>query len=1424
MPQVPISDAIAELCMRTVTGIESVPDGELLRRYVDARDEAAFAALLRRHGRVVWGAAMRRTADRHAAEDVFQATFLALARRADRLHSATSLSGWLYTVGVRLARRAARRTKPAALEHDVADQQPNPLTGLSARELLAAVDDELARLPEPLRLPVVLCCLDGLSRDEAAIRLGCSFGSLKGRLERGRELLRQRLERRGMSLPALFGGLMVLPAAVPSDVVAGAIKVVLGGVPRPAAKALASAIPSSRIAGLMSLATAIVIGVGLTLLPAGAPPGAEPKAPAKSPDAEPAVETLTVQVFRDGKPAVGAKVWAAAPSQPKKMNGDEPKPAVTGPDGLVGIPIADGLPMRLFLFARDSDGQIGAFDLLAHQPPLVGPPTIHLLPVGELGGRIRTPDGKPLGGIELRVEKFNRRDEARDPRQPSYLNVPSSLQAEYTAKTDADGRFRIPGAPIGYQGYAMVTTVGFGQGVLQAEAGQPADVTLSPAGAVRIRLTGPGEPAGTKGMTVSLNTAGPPGQRAAFIPRASVILDGSAEFRVPNLSPGRYQVRVFPAPRFPARLTSAAEIVVASGTTVDLAATVEPLGRVTGRVIDADTGKGIPKAPIYLQTRAADGRPVSFGGTVETDAEGRFEGYGPAGEWALLSIQSPVDGYAPPTQAALKAVSQGKLDLAKPHVFPDLKLRPAATLRVAVVDDLGQPVAAPVVRPARISPYGFGRESLTGKPDGTFVLTGLGPDDVIAPRVRKGDAVNVPTPVEIAKQDTKITIAVSEKNACRIRGRVTDEAGKPLAGSKVVVMWQYSGLGATATMSTTRGVEALTTDADGRYASSVLWPTDIYHVSITRDGHGEAQSKQVRGEAGQVHELGTTQLVRIGQPIHGKVVGTDGTPLAGVTVFQRDDGPVPTTAKTGPDGSFALAGLFDRTGFVLARHDGYRLAAIAVQPGGDAVTIRLRKATEAPPPVPVADGKEAALTAFTRSLLEMLWADREHLGGYERNVFRNMARFDPATAKRWLDDEKKRTNGKTDLPRLLLEADLEQNLLTLARADLDETLSRMPKSDRWDVNRVVALARQLLPVDKAKALRAAEEAAVRARALDAAERPWGLAGAGDVAIQAGNAAGGKKLLAEAVELAAKLPDDKNYYRGWVAAAVVAHDEPAAFRLIDGITDADQFNGALGEMIKRLATIDPKRAESLLVKFRPGRDSSPSVARLALGFRLAAADPEKAESIINTTPEAMYRLLGLARLATLVAAHDRKRAWRLIDRAMDAIDSDPDSLRGWSNYGGLATIAAVVAARGRQVGHPDVGGLVARVLAHRASGHSGDSRKYREDRTISLAIALGFADSSTARVLLASIAPADEFARRAPRETRDWLIAAAVVDPKLAGAVVASVWNAAKQRRGGGEAVSQTGLIELLSALTDRGDRLTNVGSYGRIPTIPNSTE
>jgi RNA polymerase sigma factor (sigma-70 family) len=208
---------------------------------------------------------------------VVQATFLALARNAARLGQSASLINWLYTVAVRQSRTA--RTRFARQRNlrtllPIPTAAPDPLTEVSGRELMTIIDDELARLPERYRLPLVLCALEGLSRDEAAVRLGWTLGTIRGRLERGRELLRTRLAKRGLTVPAvLTGGLLVPPA----DAMQAAL---VRAVTRAAMAMPPAAMPAKLLVVAAVVLTALGIGTGFAMMPSGQPgPKANPPAP-----------------------------------------------------------------------------------------------------------------------------------------------------------------------------------------------------------------------------------------------------------------------------------------------------------------------------------------------------------------------------------------------------------------------------------------------------------------------------------------------------------------------------------------------------------------------------------------------------------------------------------------------------------------------------------------------------------------------------------------------------------------------------------------------------------------------------------------------------------------------------------------------------------------------------------------------------------------------------------------------------------------------------------------------------------------------------------------------------------------------------------------------------------------------------------------
>jgi len=192
--------------------IRTETDQELLQRFLSQRDEAAFAAVVRRHGPMVLRVALRTLQNEHDAEDVFQATFLVLSQKAHTVRRQESLGSWLYGIAYRLA----LKTKATAGERRNREQRvaptpaATPLAQITVQEAQTILDEELNRLPKKLREPVVLCCLEGLARDEAALQIGCEASVLKNRLEQGRERLRQRLIARGLTLSCGLSAFLVL--------------------------------------------------------------------------------------------------------------------------------------------------------------------------------------------------------------------------------------------------------------------------------------------------------------------------------------------------------------------------------------------------------------------------------------------------------------------------------------------------------------------------------------------------------------------------------------------------------------------------------------------------------------------------------------------------------------------------------------------------------------------------------------------------------------------------------------------------------------------------------------------------------------------------------------------------------------------------------------------------------------------------------------------------------------------------------------------------------------------------------------------------------------------------------------------------------------------------------------------------------------
>ncbi len=219
--------------LRLPTLIPTAADRDLLRRFADARDEGAFAELVRRHGPLVLAVCRRVVSDSHLADDAFQATFVVLARKAATAGVGARLSTWLHSVAVKVSLRArtmagrrAKRETLTATVPDVPDKSSGGTGFPACADETAVLDEEIDRLPEALRAAVVLCELRGVGRRDAAKELGIAEGTLSSRLAAARKKLAERLRARGVApaaaiFPAIF---------VPTDLAAAAVAVSTGSV------------------------------------------------------------------------------------------------------------------------------------------------------------------------------------------------------------------------------------------------------------------------------------------------------------------------------------------------------------------------------------------------------------------------------------------------------------------------------------------------------------------------------------------------------------------------------------------------------------------------------------------------------------------------------------------------------------------------------------------------------------------------------------------------------------------------------------------------------------------------------------------------------------------------------------------------------------------------------------------------------------------------------------------------------------------------------------------------------------------------------------------------------------------------------------------------------------------------------------------
>jgi RNA polymerase sigma factor (sigma-70 family) len=450
----------------------AVSDRDLLARFVEDNDSEAFAALVRRHGAMVHGVCQRALWHPQDAEDACQATFLVLLRQARAQPWQPSVANWLYTTARKVAhnarlaaQRRARRQRHAAIPEAVptVDQ-------MSGRELLAVLDEELDRLPARYREPLVLCYLEGLTRDEAAGRLGVPAATLKSQLERGRRKLGEALTRRGCAPGA---GLLALAASSSAGATPALVRQMAqatAGKVSPAVLSLMKGASGMFSAGHLLAASVFLVALlgaaigfqqARTTVPDRPAPAETPKrSAAKAVPEKRSERTVTGRVLGPKDQAVkGCQVFLYPRSGGKVL-----AEAAVAADGTFRLKFD---PERFPGAEEDEAWRTGR--LIATAPGF-GPvwaslgDVVHAGWKGQLAtddiaveGTLTTLEGKPVAGAEITV--FSLQGWGSAQKLDEYLNAVSkgtrrprppaswwgSIPGQHRWKTDSRGRYRITG-------------------------------------------------------------------------------------------------------------------------------------------------------------------------------------------------------------------------------------------------------------------------------------------------------------------------------------------------------------------------------------------------------------------------------------------------------------------------------------------------------------------------------------------------------------------------------------------------------------------------------------------------------------------------------------------------------------------------------------------------------------------------------------------------------------------------------------------------------------------------------------------------------------------------------------------------------------------------------------------------------------------
>ena len=619
-------------------------------------------------------------------------------------------------------------------------------------------------------------------------------------------------------------------------------------------------------------------------------------------------------------------------------------------------------------------------------------------------------------------------------------------------------------------------------------------------------------------------------------------------------------------------------------------------------------------------------------------------------------------------------------------------------------------------------------------------------------------------------------------------------------------------------------LDLIKTDQDGRFLSQALWPGDSYKVSFESKIFAKAETPETVGTAGQVHDFGTISLIETSAHIAGRVVGSDGKPIADARVFNQGDGPNPVAHPHSYRRQLPLEGLYSG-----ARYAYGAKRRLSLCPPG-------RRAADCPAEICVRPqgwlslhrrGRGRRHRRPLRAIYSGAMSHRTPGTREKPDSFEDQKAFAKRTLVRlWERDGQNGANGSAwnlhpsdgrDRSRAGLEMvgrawqPLRQPCATRRRErgrDGRAAALKILVDEGGTTSQLVLqeLAERFQAIDQEKAKLFAEQAAIQARTLAEPDHTRYLAQAGAVLARAGSPEAGRKLIDEAAEAAAKMGTTgmPGYTRGIVAKALAPLDLKRSLALLEPMKERKDKDRYTGFIVEAIAGSNPERALEFVDSTDPDT-SLPQTLKTEIAYAIASDKPDQAMRIVEGMTEGhgavKHQAEAFGWLAVAIAPRDKSRAFALIDRALALPIDKPREFASYTYFGGALASSAGIALNARRIGYPDMNGALMWVMAARPDGRNSFNDPAMDTLSATIATPLvALLDPAAAETILgqlearSGLSPA-ELARIAGE---NWLTAWALVNVKHAEGLVEAELSSEKLMLDVNS--GQSGILRMIEAL------------------------